>query len=226
MIHRACFLLSYLSSLSLFASHVDTRAWPPHYVNVAGYVWDACKRRTRPRRRAATNLAIFHRETIGFAGPSGQCCQTGRRSPTRRISTLSDRFSSGRRSSADVRSSIPNAWCSPDFCFERCAWLTWWITRAAILGSGPLNDVHYANLCLASFFSWSRFFTLFLIYSSLTLVRLDARVFGFRQGNGVYYVFQIFFLLSDTFIFVWLVDGSNRWITCCKIYLYFMSFFN
>lgn len=60
------------------------------------------------------------------------------------------------------------------------------------------------------FFVGLFFFTLFLIFSSLALLRSDARLVGFRQGNGVYYVFQIFFLLSYTFISVWLVNGSNR----------------
>lgn len=59
------------------------------------------------------------------------------------------------------------------------------------------------------FFVGLFFFTLFLIFSSLALLRSDARLVGFRQGNGVYYVFQIFFLLSYTFISVWLVNGSN-----------------
>lgn len=60
------------------------------------------------------------------------------------------------------------------------------------------------------FFVGLFFFTLFLIFSSLALLRSDARLVGFRQGNGVYYVFQIFFLLSYTFISAWLVNGSNR----------------
>lgn len=59
------------------------------------------------------------------------------------------------------------------------------------------------------FFVGLFFFTLFLIFSSLALLRSDARLVGFRQGNGVYYVFQIFFLLSYTFISAWLVNGSN-----------------
>lgn len=56
------------------------------------------------------------------------------------------------------------------------------------------------------FFVGLFFFTLFLIFSSLALLRSDARLVGFRQGNGVYYVFQIFFFFHiPLFLYGWLM---------------------